>query len=374
MLDRTRQIDEAAPGGEVSISARVPLSMLHALAAGWDADAEALTRAAGLDPTALADPDGRVPGPQMEALWHAAVAATGDAHLGLRLGAAADIASLGVVGYVLQSTSTLGAALDAFARYVTLFTDGLRARVVRPPVGAFGGEAVLEFVAVGTAERNYLLRSPRYPMEATVAGALVIAGALVGDTLPPASLEFAHDAEADAPAVAAQVLGTPVDYGSDSYRFRFAAAALDWPVLRASPALLSAFEAQAAAAIEVFSARRTRPVSEGVLRAVTEQLRGQAPAVDEVADALAMGVRTLQRRLEDEGSSYSALLDEARHALALRHLGRSDVPVAEIAFLLGFSEPSAFTRAFRRWTGDAPTAYRRRAAASASDGRRTLGD
>lgn len=334
--------------------------MLHALSAGWEVDADALARAAGIDPTTLADPDGRVSGPQMEAFWNAAVAATGEPHLGLRLGAAADVTTLSVLGYVMQSAPTLGGALDAFARYVTLFTDGLQARIARPRAEGLRAEAALEFAAVGTGETNYLVRSPRHPMEATLAGAFVIAGALVGAPLPGASLEVAHRAEADAATVAAQVLGIPVRYGGDGYRFRFSAAALGAPILRASPVLLRAFEAQAAAAIASLAARSTRPVSDRVLRAVTEQLRGQPPTIDEVADALAMGVRTLQRRLESEGTRYSALLDEARCALALRYLGRADVPVAEVAFLLGFSEPSAFTRAFRRWTGTAPTAYRSR--------------
>lgn len=347
---------------EVSIASRVPLSMLQALAAAG-LDAAVLTQQAGLDAAVLADPDGRVPGPQMERLWDAAVAATADADLGLHLGAGADAGPLTVVGYVLQSAPTLGAALDAFARYITLFTDGLEARLVRPAPGALAAEAVLEMTAVGSPATNYLLRRPRQPMEATVVGAVVIAGALVGRPLPLTAVEFVHDG--DGADEARRVLsggasGVRVAFGSDRYRVRFEAAALGWPVLQASPVLLAAFEAQAEAAVEALAARDPRPLHGQALRAVTDRLRGEAPTVEDVAAALDLGVRTLQRRLEEEGTSFTAILDEARHALALQHLARADRSVSEVAFLLGFSEPSAFTRAFRRWNGQAPSTYRTR--------------
>lgn len=357
MLNPARQPGRHAPPTEVSISGRVPLSMLHALGANG-LDADALARAAGLDPAALAHPDGRVPGAHMERLWGAAVRATGDPHLGLHLGAEAEAGPLSVVGYVLQSAATLGDALGAFAHYVTLFTDGLAVRVARPATGALGGEAALEMETVGAASTNYLVRQPRQPMEATVAGAVAIAGTLVGKPLPLVAVEMAHAGDAGAAAEAARVFGVGVQYGAERYRIRFASRALAWPVRGASPSLLAAFETQAAAAAEAFAAQTARPVTERALRAVAERLRGEVPTIQEIAAALAVGVRTLQRRLGDEGTRFSDVLDEARHALALQHLA-TDAAVAEVGFLLGFSEPSAFTRAFRRWTGMSPTAYRR---------------
>ncbi|HWO08502.1 MAG TPA: helix-turn-helix transcriptional regulator, partial [Polyangiaceae bacterium] len=77
-----------------------------------------------------------------------------------------------------------------------------------------------------------------------------------------------------------------------------------------------------------------------------------------IARRLGLGERTLQRRLRDEGTSFAALLDEARAELARSYLGDSKLAIFEVAYLLGYSEPSAFNRAFRRWTGKSPREYR----------------
>jgi len=86
------------------------------------------------------------------------------------------------------------------------------------------------------------------------------------------------------------------------------------------------------------------------------QLKGEAPTITMVASALAMRARNLQRGLAAEGTTFQVLLDDARHELAVRHLPEPNATVAKVAWLVGFSEPSAFHRAFRRWTGHSPRA------------------
>ena len=82
------------------------------------------------------------------------------------------------------------------------------------------------------------------------------------------------------------------------------------------------------------------------------------PALATVASELAMSERSIQRSLREENTSYRELVDEVRKDLALQHLSRPGTSATDVAFLLGFSEPSAFTRAFRRWTGLPPTQFR----------------
>jgi AraC-like DNA-binding protein len=82
------------------------------------------------------------------------------------------------------------------------------------------------------------------------------------------------------------------------------------------------------------------------------------PSLATVASELAMSERSIQRALGEEATSFRQLVDEVRKELALEHLGRPGASAADVAFLLGFSEPSAFTRAFRRWTGSSPTQFR----------------
>lgn len=88
-------------------------------------------------------------------------------------------------------------------------------------------------------------------------------------------------------------------------------------------------------------------------------MRGGNTAVDRVAEQLGMSARTLQRKLRTFGTSHQELLDEMRKDLAMRYLHEPEMAVCEVAYLLGFSESSAFHRAFKRWTGTTPSEFRR---------------
>ncbi|MGB0659179.1 MAG: AraC family transcriptional regulator ligand-binding domain-containing protein [Mangrovicoccus sp.] len=103
------------------------------------------------------------------------------------------------------------------------------------------------------------------------------------------------------------------------------------------------------------------PLETQLMEEIAKLLSGGVPALTEVATQLGIGARTLQRRLADRGTSFQALVDEARRHLAQQLLDSSGYSLSEIAFLTGFSEQSAFTRAFKRWEGQSPRAYRQAA-------------
>jgi AraC-like DNA-binding protein len=102
-----------------------------------------------------------------------------------------------------------------------------------------------------------------------------------------------------------------------------------------------------------------------VVALLGEQLAHGEPDRAQLASTLHLSERTLQRRLADEGCSYKQLLNDTRQQLAERYLSSGDLPAAEIALLLGYSEPSVFFRAFRQWTGLTPGEYRARNKAQA---------
>ena len=97
---------------------------------------------------------------------------------------------------------------------------------------------------------------------------------------------------------------------------------------------------------------------DNVRRILAEELQRGVPSLDVVASRLATSERTLRRRLEGEGTTFRALLDETRAELARVYVADARMPLAEVAFMLGFSEPSAFHRAFKRWTKTTPAAFR----------------
>jgi len=95
-----------------------------------------------------------------------------------------------------------------------------------------------------------------------------------------------------------------------------------------------------------------------VRRTIQDRLTGHRPSVNAVSQALHMGPRTLQRRLQDSGSSFQRVLDEARHQMARYYLSNSALELNEAAYLLGFEDPNSFGRAFRNWEGMPPSDWR----------------
>src|SRR5262249_51637173 len=131
---------------------------------------------------------------------------------------------------------------------------------------------------------------------------------------------------------------------------------LEIPLLRADAALQAILEAQVMAVIEKLP--RGEATTDAVRRYLAGGLGDGQPTLEQIAPRLHMSPRTLHRRLEEEGTSFRQVLSEVRRELAARHLSEGRLAIGEIAFLLGFSEPSAFHRAFKRWTGHAPLAWR----------------
>jgi AraC-like DNA-binding protein len=141
-------------------------------------------------------------------------------------------------------------------------------------------------------------------------------------------------------------------------------AHLDARVRSANPALLRAFEMHADGVLSTMEKQgsKTHQVAEVLAR----RLKGAVPPLGEIARALAMSDRNLQRALRNDRTSYRKVLDGVRRDLAISHLANPSTSAGQVGFLLGFSEPSAFHRAFRRWTGAAPGAYRGTAAAASA--------
>jgi AraC-like DNA-binding protein len=170
---------------------------------------------------------------------------------------------------------------------------------------------------------------------------------------------FTHAEPEDAGDYARTFPGALLSFGAPCYGFSFAAAALDRPTPDADPRLhelTRKYASLALADLPALEASLSEKVR-GLLPAELAQGRADAALI---ARKLRLSLRTLGRRLEEEGTTYKALLDEVRRKLALHHLGRSEASIAEVACLLGFADVTTFHRAFKRWTGETPGGYRER--------------
>jgi AraC-like DNA-binding protein len=322
------------------------------VAGARDVDLSGPLHALSLSPGALAADDARVAAHAVVELWGAAARASGDPDFGLHAGAATTPASLGALGYALATSATIADALERCARYARLL-DTAGFSVVEE-----GGRVWLRFRP--GAGRPYA--------EAIVAAVVAMMRQLTGADVRPVFVAFEHPRP---PSVAEheRILGaTPVFGHAAGNWVAFDAALLAMPCVRADPALARHLDRSARAALAEL------PI-EGVVRArvcdaIAARLEdGEAPSATSIARHLALTTRTLHRRLRAEGTTFSVLVDEARFARAAAWLRDASVSTDDIARRLGFSETSAFSRAFRRWAGESPRAFRRRLTGTAKSDR-----
>lgn len=307
-------------------------------------DPDLLLRQAGVAPGALADPDARLPAAQADALWSAAYGAARSEHLALQAAEATPFGAFRVLDYLGATGPTLGDGLRAAASYFPLVD----------PRGTIAVEerrdrVALRFAATSGAEL------PRPAQEYTLAVLLSRIRHAVAHPLLPAAVWLTFPRPGDA-RPHARAFGVEPRFGAPEAELHLARADWDGPTRMTDPALFALLGEHARGL-----ARPASPGGELIARArsaIAADLRGQVPTLAATARRLACSPRTLQRHLGAEGTSHARLLASVRQARAEALLRAGDVAVSEVSWLLGFSEQSAFTRAFRRWTGRAPTAFR----------------
>ena len=305
-----------------------------------------LLAAAGLDETTLRDPDARVPTSAVWSLIERAVEATGDTNLGHHIAERADPGSLDVHYYAMLSSPTLGAGYERLCRYQRLIHE-----VNRVELDVDGDRATLRHVMPGGNV------APRHIAEFLLTVWVRGGRQATGTDWAPIEVRFAHPGPPDARAHA-RFFRAPVQFATGENALVLSAALLELPCVRSDPALLSVLDRFAADRLE--RAPGTASVAERARAALAEELRGGHATAGRLAARLKMSTRTLSRTLATEGTSFRRMLDQLRRELANRYLADDRASIGEVAFLLGFSELSAFHRAFKRWTGETPGEFRRR--------------
>lgn len=311
-----------------------------------EVDRAALLASVGLPPDAEGDVARMIPDEAYYALLERIVEETGGAgDLTLRVGASMHCDDYGAFGLAWKAAPTLKGSFSRAERYGRLLTSVVGYELVPDSRGAWFTVRRAGRRRVGLCLSN----------EATLASTASIIRQVSPGPFAPLEVRFTHAALSE-PAPYATYFGGPVSFGADR------------DALLVSHDQLTARNRLGDEAITRF----LLPHLDEELQRVTagQGLRGQvqgaiaaalsegAPRMGEVARALAMSERTLQRRLGEEGLSFQALYDAARRELAEGLLVQSNYSLAEIAFLTGFSEQSAFSRAFKRWTARTPAAFR----------------
>lgn len=325
----------------------VPVAAMHLVlqtASGLGLARAELLEEVGVTEAQLADRDGVVNVAQQLALGRLVAKRRPGVNIGLAALDFVNVSMLGVLRYVVGNCATLGDALDAFIRYQQLLSPAIRWSVEREPDPRITIVAVPPMQALG------------FPLETQVGLWIVVGRELTGVQWKPQSVRLRHQA-AGPKAEFVERYGCPVEFGASANELRLAAADLALPVVGARPELQPSLM-ELARSVQM----RTLPPqdSAGRVRALLlEQVPKGMTTKEGVARHLGYSVRTLTRRLQAEGVSFRELLEEARERLALAWMTDPSAEIHEVAYLLGYSDPSAFHRSFRRWTGVTPTAWRR---------------
>ncbi|MDT8904212.1 AraC family transcriptional regulator [Pseudomonas sp. CCNWLW56] len=319
-------------------------------------DCRAMFGQLGLDFEALDDPDARFPQDSMTRLWQLAVELSGNPAIGLNMGKIVRPASFHVVGYALMSSRTLLEGFQRLVRYQRIIAESAEASI-RQIEGHYG--------LVLTVHGDHLPPT-RQSTEASLACALSLCNWLTGRTLHPVKVLFQGPEPLD-PTPYHQAFPAPLMFNAPYDALIFERADMEAPLPTANEAMALLHDRFAGEYLARFSESR---VTHKARQALCRLLPQGEPKRDVVAQALHLSQRTLQRRLQEEGTSFQHLLDDTRRELAEQYLTQPDMTLLEIAYLLGFADPSNFFRAFRRWFDTTPGEYRAaRAAKPVSDAR-----
>ncbi len=305
-------------------------------------DAVEVLKRIGMNESHLKVHDLRTPHSGQGRFWKAAEEVSGDPDVGLHLGEAVPVYRGQVLEYLFLSSSTFGDGLRRALNYQRLLSDAVHA-------------------TLGQDERGYYLRhstfgqAQRHLVEAVMVGVVKFFRYVTEDAFKPQLIEFEHT-NGGSQDEYERVFGCPVRFGCTENRMYFLPEVLEIPSLHAEPELIKLHEQVAS---EHVAKLEKQDFISGVNRLIGELLESGHADLETVAERLNIKPRSLRTKLTEAGTNFNQLLADYRCNLAKRLLAKTEESIDEIVYLTGFSEPSTFYRAFKRWVGLTPIEYRK---------------
>ena len=272
------------------------------------------------------------------------IAGDDDPEFPLRYGRALQPTDLGALGLVMKTSPTVEDALGRMVRYILVLTDTLQYSLTDTGEGR----------AFSLTERPASRRGAMLANECALAAVVSILDDSAAGRVRPSLVTFRHPGPSSTSAHEAH-FGCRVRFGSSADAVHFPLEELRRPMALAD-AGLSAYLAAQLDSIRARTAERS--LVETVRGAVADALPDGQPSKSRIARRLGMSERTLHRRLAEQGATFQDVATDARRSAAVSLLTQTDHSLVEVAFLTGFSDQTAFSRAFRRWTGTSPAAFR----------------
>lgn len=316
------------------------------LAAAQDAGVQPtdLLSEAGISNDLASDPDGEVSLATMQTFWQSAYRLSGDPYLAIHAGLKAAHGSYKTLDYLLISATTLGEGVSQFIEHFRLINTWLN----------FAFEE--EHDQFHLTLRSKIGPVPFPAVEITFTAITERARRILGSDWSPKAIEFLHSPQGDR-AFYDGFFRCPVAFAAENARMTLSREQYETPLPTGDAGLYRVLMSHA----ERLSSERPAP-DDLVARTRSEilrVLRDGPPTIETIAGALGLGSRTMQRRLSERGEVFSKLVDRVREDQARDLVAGQAMALNEIAFFLGFADQSAFSRAFKRWTGQTPKAFRK---------------
>lgn len=332
---------------------RFPMSMIRQLLFGAEsmgASLNDLLPAVQLSEADLADSERRLPWKEGLRIWEAVLAATGDKAFGLHIGKNVTTSMAGLVGHMMERSKNLIEASRVLEHYLALAYEMFEVRSLME-----GQKLVLSIQPI-EVWRTHSPETARQAVDMSFASILHIVRLLTGRSFLPERVDFTSAPPKNIEEYKV-IFGPELRFLQKENRMVFRESDGLAPVIGYNQEILNSLQQIAAAKLQELFKEPEMHVS--VEKWIAEHWKKGFPQIGEVAKALHVSVRTLQRRLREEGTSFHRIVETSHQQLAQSLLQKTSLPVAEIAFMLGYADPQAFRKAFRRWTGTTPLEVRK---------------
>lgn len=326
---------------------------LISYAAQKDIPVDRLCRQAGVDLEALrSDKPFHLSTRQQNDLFEHAVKLSGDPHFGLHFGERLQLAALGIVGAVIRNSRTIGEALENCAAYSPILTDLFHLSV------SFGADRFIIRLQPFVEKLQGYPVLKKHLLELSMAFVLHEMDGLLLIKMRPFSVQMPYE-EGELKEYQRVFRTTKIIRGPE-YVVEFEYGLLKEPILTAN------YELQNVLIHRLADIQRQFPDPTSVSNRLVQMMKGSSylglPDLREMGANLNMSVRTLQRKLKEEGVTYQQVAESVRKSLAIDYLNAGRHPIKQISFMLGYNDPGAFTRAFKKWTGQTPQDFLRQPA------------
>jgi AraC-like DNA-binding protein len=329
----------------ISVSVSVLKQMLLYLAS-LNIDADSFLRSTGIDPQIVKSPDGYMAFDTYLHIEEEAARCANDPYFGLHMGQYAEPGSWSILGYLMMNCANLGEAFEKSSRYQRIVGN------------LISGRASLKFnkIRVVLETPSYAPKMSRHCFESALSSSVRIMRTLTGKQIGPRLVTFSYPEPVSTDEYV-RIFGCPVLFDQKE-----TSMTLDFELLR-TPVLLPNLELQAYfedyAQNILTEMENKEATTQRVTKIILARLDDEDLTINKVAKEMAVSVRTLQKRLKDEGVVFSDLLMDIRKRLAKKYL-HERYSVEDITYLLGYSEPSVFRKAFKKWSGITPREFRER--------------